>query len=133
MSTNSADVVAGTNALAEHYNDLRADVLTGRKNEIEATDGATITFNLANGSVQEVTLGGNRTLAVANDNDYQCFILILRQDGTGSRIPTWWNNIKWQDNVEPTLATGANEVDVIGFIRISSTEYLGFVIAQRMA
>lgn len=30
------------------------------------TDGATVTFNIANGRKRQVTLGGNRTLAVSN-------------------------------------------------------------------
>lgn len=133
MSTNSSDVTAGTNGTATQYNNLRKDLLTGRKSIVTATDGATVTFNLESGSIQEVTLGGNRTLALSNVNDGQVFILILRQDGTGGRTVTWFSNIKWQDNVDPTLDTAANGVDVLGFIRISSTEYLGFQVGQRMS
>lgn len=133
MAPTSANVSAGVNAIADHYNDLRNDVMRAKKLEVTATDGATVTFNLNNGSVQQVTLGGNRTLAVSNDVDFQVFITVIKQDGTGSRTVTWWSNIKWPDGVEPTLSTVANEVDVFGFIRISSTEYLGFIIGQRMS
>ena len=112
---------------------MRKDLLTGRNSIVTATDAATVTFNLESGKIQEVTLGGNRTLALSNANDGQAFILILRQDGTGSRTVTWFANIKWQDNVDPTLDTAANGVDTFGFIRVSSSEYLGFAVGQRMS
>lgn len=108
--------------------------MTGRGNDVVvASDGATVTFDLDDGNIQEVTLGGNRVLALSNGADGQKFSLILRQDGSGNRTVTWFSNIKWQDGNEPTLATGASEIDVFTFIRVSSTEYLGFTAGQRMS
>lgn len=133
MATNSSDVTAGVNATATQYNNIRKDIVTGRRILVTATDGATVTFNLDSGNIQQVTLGGNRTLALSNDNDHQVFIIILIQGGTGSRTVTWWSGIKWQDEVEPTLDTAAAGVDVFGFIRTGSGAYLGFPMGQRMA
>lgn len=132
MTTNTSDVTAGTNATASHYNDLRKDLLTGRNTIYAESDGATVTFDLDNGKIQEVTLSGNRTLALSNDNAGQVFTVILVQDGSGNRTVTWWANIKWQDDVEPTLDTAAGGIDVFCFIRRGSN-YLGFTAGARMS
>ena len=44
--------------------------------------------------------------------------MIIKQDGVGSRTIDWSNiaNILWPGNVEPTLSTGANDVDIIVFL-----------------
>jgi hypothetical protein len=91
-----------------------------------ATDGATVTFNLATSRRQIVTLGGSRTLALSNDADGMAFTVILKQDGTGSRTVTWWSGIKWPGGTVPTLTTTAGKYDVFAFVRIASGEYLGF-------
>lgn len=56
------------------------------------TDGATITFDCSptGGNRHQVTLGGNRTLALSNASSGQAVILDLIQDGTGSRTVTWF-------------------------------------------
>lgn len=111
--------VGGTVAYADPAGDLTT-----------ATDGATVTFNLATSRRQIVTLGGNRTLALSNDADGMSFTLILKQDGTGSRTVTWFSGIKWCAGTTPTLTTTAGKYDVFAFLRIASGEYLGFTPAQ---
>jgi len=96
------------------------------------TDGATITFDLDVASVHTVTLGGNRTLAVENEDAGQCFIIRLVQDGTGSRTVTWFSTINWQDDTEPTLTTTASKWDVFGFICSAADTYDGFIIGQNL-
>lgn len=94
------------------------------------TDGATVTFDIdTNGTLQSVTLGGNRTLAVTATNN-KPFILILKQDATGSRVPTWFSGITWAGGSAPTLTTTANKTDTFGFIRTGAGAYLGFVVGQ---
>lgn len=92
--------------------------------EVEA-DGATVTFDLDVSNRQRVTLGGNRTLALSNDQDGDSFVILLQQDGTGSRTVTWWAGIKWQGGTVPTLTTTASKIDVFSFVRLASGEYLG--------
>lgn len=98
-----------------------------------ATDGATVTFDLSLGNIHTVTLGGNRTLAISNETAGQCFIVELIQDGTGSRTVTWFSTVKWAGGVAPTLSTGANDIDVFGFICTAADTYLGFVVGQDCA
>lgn len=100
---------------------------------VTATDGGTITFDLAKGGLQRVTLGGNRTLALSNVSVGQCFVIDLIQDATGSRLVTWFTTIKWQDGgTAPTLSTGAGKIDSFGFICVSSGNYQGYIIGQNL-
>lgn len=95
------------------------------------TDGATITFNMSAGNLHSVELGGNRTLAVSNVATNQSFIVILKQDGTGSRTVTWWSGIKWVDATVPTLTTTINRYDIFVFI-YDGTNYYGSIYGQNI-
>ena len=91
-----------------------------------ATDGATVTFDLSVSNRQTVTLGGNRILALSGDADGVSFVIILKQDGGGSRTVTWWSGIKWPGGTVPTLTTTGGKQDVFTFTRLASGEYLGW-------
>ena len=56
------------------------------------------------------------------------FVLVLKQDGTGSRTVTNWkafdsagnaangsSTVKWAGGSAPTLSTGGNAIDIISF------------------
>lgn len=96
------------------------------------TDGATVTFNLATSNWHQVTLGGNRTLALSNPTIGQQFTIILIQDGTGSRTVTWFSTIKWPSATPPTLTTTAGGIDVFTFKCVGTNSYYGFVPGQAM-
>lgn len=97
-----------------------------------ATDGSTVTFDLSLGNIHQVTMGGDRTLALTNVSVGQCFVVRLIQDGTGTRIPTWFSTIKWPSGVTPTLTTTAGKIDVFGFICTSAGNYDGFIVGQSL-
>lgn len=94
-------------------------------------DGATITFDLKT-SYHQVTLGGNRTLALEHETTGQSFVLRLVQDGTGSRTVTWFSTIKWDQGTAPTLTTTAGKTDVFMFMVTGTGTYDGFIIGQNM-
>lgn len=80
------------------------------------TDGATIAWDLANGS-GSVTLGGNRAMAAPTNLAYgETYFLLVAQDATGSRTLTWDSAYWWPNGTPPTLSTGANRVDLITFV-----------------
>lgn len=83
-----------------------------------ATDGTTVTFNLRTTPKWQVTLGGNRTLALESGSYKKglVFAIKLTQDGTGSRTVTWWNTVKWPNGSAPTLTTTAGRSDWFCFI-----------------
>jgi hypothetical protein len=93
-------------------------------------DGATVTVDASLGGQQEVTLGGNRTVAFANwvDGDEVKFDVI--QDGTGSRTLTW-PTVRWAGGSAPTLTTAAGKIDTV-VLRRRGTEYLGYLAGTNL-
>lgn len=92
------------------------------------TDGATIALDWINSNVQYVVLGGNRTFTFATPQDGGRYILILKQDATGSRTVTFPSNVLWAGGTPPTLSTAANTVDIITFVYDETNDkyYSGF-------
>jgi hypothetical protein len=123
---------SGDVKLAEYGNSVT--IYRGLKTPIESnTDGTTVTFDMDVSNVHMVTLGGNRTLDVANVDAGQKFLLRLTQDVTGSRTVTWWNNISWAEGgTEPTLTTTGGKSDLFGFLCTSGNYYDGFVCGQNI-
>jgi hypothetical protein len=86
------------------------------------TDGATITPDFAVANNFSVTLGGNRTLAnPTNATAGQSGVIVITQDGTGSRTLDYGSNWKFAGGTDPTLTTDANAVDVLTYYVASST------------
>jgi len=95
------------------------------------TDGATITpdFSLANNF--SVTLGGNRTLAnPTNLTAGQHGVIVITQDGTGSRTLAYGSYFKFPAGVAPTLTTTASAVDVLAYYVESTTRITARLIGD---
>lgn len=86
-------------------------------------DASTITFDCAKANTNLVTLGGNRTLAVTNDQDGEIFNIILKQDATGSRTVTWFSGIVWA-GLAPILTIVPGGYDIFRILRLGSGSYL---------
>ena len=88
-----------------------------------AVDGATVTPDFSAGNVQTLTLAGNR--AIANPLNIKAgatYIIVIVQDGTGSRtISSWGSNYKFSGGTAPTLTTAANQADVITMVAYSAS------------
>ena len=98
--------------------------MSGNSPVVTDVDGATITFDLSVSVNHTVTLGGNRTLALSNPSIGQEFMIVLLQDGSGSRTVTWFGGIKWSGASVPTLTTTAAKYDAFGFLTLASGVYL---------
>ena len=86
------------------------------------TDGATITPDLSVNNSFTVTLGGNRTLAnPTNIVAGQSGVIIINQDGTGSRTLSYGTYYKFTGGTAPTLTTTASAQDVIAYFVVSTT------------
>jgi hypothetical protein len=95
------------------------------------TDGATIAVDWTNSNIQYVTLGGNRTFTFANPLDGARYILVIKQDATGSRTITWPATVRWGGGTAPTLTTTASKTDYIGFIYNGvDSKYDGIALSQ---
>ncbi len=78
------------------------------------TDAATVDWNLTTQQCATLTLGGNRTLAApTNMKNGATYILLIKQDGTGSRTLAWNAAYTFQGGTDPVLSTGANAVDLL--------------------
>lgn len=95
------------------------------------TDGATITPDFAASNNFSVTLGGNRTLSnPSNLTAGQSGIIVITQDGTGSRTLAYGSNWKFANGAAPTLTTTANAVDVLAYYVESSTRITARLIGD---
>lgn len=101
-----------------------------KENLFVDTDASTVTFDMFVANLHQVTLGGNRTLALANVTIGQKFMVRLVQDGTGTRTVTWFTTIKWAAGTAPTLTTAINKADWFGFVCTGTNTYDGFILGQ---
>jgi hypothetical protein len=94
---------------------------------VTANTGTAYTIDLANGSVQYLTLTGNVTYTFPAPVAGRSFILIQRQDATGGRTVTWPSTVDWPGAVAPTLTSTAQRVDKFVFTAIDGSNWLGSV------
>lgn len=95
------------------------------------TDGTTITPDFSLGNNYSVTLGGNRTLAnPTNITAGQSGVIVITQDGTGSRTLAYGSYFKFPGGTAPTLTTTASAVDVLAYYVESSTRITARLVAD---
>jgi hypothetical protein len=77
--------------------------------------GTAKTLDLVNGNVQKLTLTGNCTITLTGPTTgaYRSMLLLVFQDGTGSRTITWPGSVRWGTAGAPTLSTGTGKMDKI--------------------
>lgn len=86
------------------------------------TDAATIGLNLALNNNFSVTLAGNRTLGQpTNVVAGQSGLIVVTQDGTGSRTLAYHADYKFAGGTAPVLTTGAGLIDYLAYYVETST------------
>jgi hypothetical protein len=88
-----------------------------------ASGAGAVTIDFSTSVLQRLVLTGNCALTLTAAALPETCILMLVQDGTGTRIPTWTTTVKWAGGTAPTLSTAINSVDIITFARINSVWY----------
>lgn len=89
-------------------------------------DGATVTWDITNSPNAEVTLAGNRTLALSGSLiKGQYYTLAVIQDGTGSRTLAFPAEVDWGDIGAPTLSTVAGSIDILTFYAPNTSKLCG--------
>jgi hypothetical protein len=120
-------LVIGTDVQAYDADTAKTDVVqsftAAQRGSISAlTDDTTITPNFALANNFSVTLGGSRTLAnPTNLTAGQSGVIVITQDGTGSRTLAYGSYWKFSNGTAPTLTTTASAVDVLAYYVESST------------
>jgi hypothetical protein len=91
-----------------------------------ANSSTAITLDLANGTVQIITLTGNATITMPTATAGKSFIIMLKQDATGSRSVTW-STVKYPSGTAPTITATASRMDILSFFA-DGTNWYGTVI-----
>jgi len=95
----------------------------GYKEDINAlTSSASISVDASTAPVHTVTLATNATFTISNMVAGQSIMIIITQDGTGSRTGSF-TSVKFPGGA-PTLSTGAGDIDVVS-VFYDGTNYLG--------
>ena len=93
-------------------------------NATTLTDAATIAWDASSNQVTSVELGGNRTFgAPTNLIDGGVYVLMVKQDVTGTRTATWNAVFKWTNGLTPTLSTGGSAKDIFTFLSDGTNLY----------
>jgi hypothetical protein len=92
-----------------------------------ANSSTAITLNLANGTMQDITLTGSPTITMPTAVAGKSFILLLRS-GSGSYAVTW-ATVKWPGGTAPTVTTTASRMDLYSFFS-DGTNWYGVTINQ---
>jgi hypothetical protein len=95
-----------------------------------ANTSTAYTIDLAGGSVQILTLTGNCTYTFPTPVAGKSFILVQKQDATGSRTVTWPASVDWPAATAPTLTSTALRADKFVFTAIDGSNWLGSVAGQ---
>jgi hypothetical protein len=132
-ASNTLTGVVGTTATQTLTNKtIEAGTFTnGYTEEVFTGNSSTaITLDLANGTVQIITLTGNCVYTFPTPVAGKSFTLIHLQDATGSRTVTWPSTVDWPSATAPTLTATALKGDKFVFTAISGTSWLGSVAGQ---
>jgi hypothetical protein len=109
---------------------IEAGVFTnGYTEEVNTANTSTAyTISLADGSFQILTLTGSATITMPTATAGKSFILLLKQDGTGSRTVTW-STVKWPAGTAPTITSTASKQDIFSFFA-DGTNWYGTTVGQ---
>lgn len=122
-----AGLVIGTDVQAYDANTAKTNAVqsfsVAQRGTVSAlTDGTSITPDFAAANNFSLTIGGNRTLAnPTNLTAGQSGVIVITQDGTGSRTLAYGSYWKFSNGTAPTLTTTASAVDVLAYYVESST------------
>ncbi len=118
--------------------EMVGSVSGGSKNKVQSITGnGTINLDLSLYNVFEITANGNITLSPINipASNVIFFQVDIIQDATGNRTVTFFDNILWDDDVEPTETLTANKKDSFMFKKNNNATptFNGYVLGQNMS
>ena len=93
-----------------------------------ANTSTSITVALTNGTVQLLTLTANTTITMPSVGAGKSFIIMLKQDATGSRTVAW-STVVWAGGTAPTVTSTASKMDIYSFFS-DGTNWYGVTVGQ---
>jgi len=120
----SGDVVGTTDSQGLTNKTLTNPTVTNYVESVVAigNTGTSQTITLTSGTVQTATLTGNCTFTMPTATAGKSFILLLKQDGTGSRTATF-TGVKWSVAGTPTVTATAGKMDIFSFVSDGANWY----------
>jgi hypothetical protein len=112
---------------------LTPDAALAAMDWVQLADAATIAVDHAAGVNRYVTVAGNRVFgAPTNAKPGWPWNVRIKQDATGSRIPTWSAAFDFGDFGIPVLSTPAGAEDLLAFICIGSGKFAFMGMRRRV-
>lgn len=129
LTANTVPLVTTTGTVTLTNKTLTNPTVTNYTETLYAANtGTAITVSLANGTVQQLTLTGNATITMPTAAAGKSFIIMLKQDGTGSRTVTW-STVVWPGGTAPTITSTASKQDIYSFFS-DGTNWYGVTVGQ---
>lgn len=118
---------SGANVLGTNPSITNPTVTNYVETRFTANSSTAITLNLANGTMQDITLTGSATITMPTATAGKSFVLLLRS-GAGSYTVTW-STVKWPSGTAPTVTTTASRMDIYSFYS-DGTNWYGTTVGQ---
>jgi hypothetical protein len=118
---------SGANVLGTAPSLTNPTVTNYTETRFTANSSTAITLDLANGTMQDITLTGTATITMPTAVAGKSFILLLRS-GAGSYAVTW-TTVKWPGGTAPTVTTTASRLDIYSFFS-DGTNWYGVTVNQ---
>jgi hypothetical protein len=130
MTGPSGTIVGTTDTQSLSNKTLAAPTVTDYSESVVTANTTTAyTISLTSGTVQNLTLTGNCTFTFPTATAGKSFLLVLKQDATGSRTATWPAAVKWPASTAPTITATANKADLYAFTS-DGTNWFGRTLGQ---
>lgn len=120
--TGSGNVVFSTNPTVTN-----PTVTNYTETGYSANTSTAITIDLANGTVQNLTLTGTATITMPSVGLGKSFILFLRTGAGGYTVT--WSTVKWPAGTAPTITSTASRLDIYSFFS-DGTNWYGASVSQ---
>jgi len=89
------------------------------------TPTTSVTIDWTTGQKQRVTLGGNTVISFTAPPGVSHLMLVVVQDVSGNRTPTWPGTVKWaKGGSPPNLTNQGDSIDIVSFY-FDGTNYYG--------
>lgn len=118
----SAQIIVGGSGIAVNSASGTTTISQSNAEFNAGNSGTTKTLDLNNGPAQLLTLTGNVTLTISNQQAGGAYLIRLAT-GTGSFTVTWPVAVKWPNATAPTITTAASKVDLINLYSDGTTFY----------
>lgn len=92
-----------------------------------ANTGSAITLNLADGTIDNLTLTANTTITMPTAVLGKSFVIYLRTGAGGYTVT--WTTVKWAAGTAPTITATASRMDIFSFFS-DGTNWYGTTVGQ---